>query len=128
MTSSATNSASAAAIQICHRLRATKRHSPAVKICSSFASTRPPVAMASAASRSGSFKNSERYESNLTAIDPLTGEVKKNAHLRYPNAHCQLVADLSLSACWTEPSQRWTTARLSNFGKSTSAQDSPRRR
>jgi alcohol dehydrogenase (cytochrome c) len=33
----------------------------------------------------GSFKNSERYESNLTAIDPLTGEVKKNAHLRYPN-------------------------------------------
>src|SRR5215469_5371922 len=33
----------------------------------------------------GSFKNPERYESNLTAIDPLTGEVKKNAHLRYPN-------------------------------------------
>jgi alcohol dehydrogenase (cytochrome c) len=33
----------------------------------------------------GSFKNSERYESNLTAIDPLTGEVKNNAHLRYPN-------------------------------------------
>ena len=33
----------------------------------------------------GSFKNSERYESNLTAIDPLTGEVKKNVHLRYPN-------------------------------------------
>jgi len=33
----------------------------------------------------GSFKNSERYESNLTAIDPLTGEMKNNAHLRYPN-------------------------------------------
>jgi alcohol dehydrogenase (cytochrome c) len=33
----------------------------------------------------GSFKSSERYESNLTAIDPLTGEVKNNAHLRYPN-------------------------------------------
>jgi alcohol dehydrogenase (cytochrome c) len=33
----------------------------------------------------GSFKNSERYESNLTAIDPLTGETKKSAHLRYPN-------------------------------------------
>jgi len=33
----------------------------------------------------GSFKNSERYESNLTAIDPLTGEVKNNMHLRYPN-------------------------------------------
>ncbi len=33
----------------------------------------------------GTFKNSERYESNLTAMDPLTGEVKGNAHLRYPN-------------------------------------------
>ena len=33
----------------------------------------------------GSFKITERYESNLTAIDPVTGEVKKNAHLRYPN-------------------------------------------
>ena len=33
----------------------------------------------------GSFKTSERYESNLTAIDPLTGEVKKSTHLRYPN-------------------------------------------
>jgi alcohol dehydrogenase (cytochrome c) len=33
----------------------------------------------------GSFKNSERYESNLTAMDPLTGEVKNNSHLRYPN-------------------------------------------
>jgi alcohol dehydrogenase (cytochrome c) len=33
----------------------------------------------------GSFKSSERYESNLTAIDPLTGEVKNSAHLRYPN-------------------------------------------
>src|SRR3979490_1345555 len=27
----------------------------------------------------------ERYESNLTAADPLTGEVKKSVHLRYPN-------------------------------------------
>jgi alcohol dehydrogenase (cytochrome c) len=33
----------------------------------------------------GSFKNTDRYESNLTAIDPLTGEIKKNVHLRYPN-------------------------------------------
>ena len=33
----------------------------------------------------GSFKNPERYESNLTAMDPLTGEVEGNAHLRYPN-------------------------------------------
>ncbi len=27
----------------------------------------------------------ERWESNLTAVDPITGEVKKNVHLRYPN-------------------------------------------
>src|SRR5579862_1244266 len=33
----------------------------------------------------GAFKAEERYESNLTAVDPLTGEVKKNLHLRYPN-------------------------------------------
>jgi alcohol dehydrogenase (cytochrome c) len=33
----------------------------------------------------GSFKNSDRYESNLTAVDPLSGEIKKSIHLRYPN-------------------------------------------
>jgi alcohol dehydrogenase (cytochrome c) len=33
----------------------------------------------------GAFKTEERYESNLTAIDPVTGEIKKSVHLRYPN-------------------------------------------
>jgi alcohol dehydrogenase (cytochrome c) len=33
----------------------------------------------------GAFKTAERYESNLTAMDPVTGEIKKNVHLRYPN-------------------------------------------
>ena len=33
----------------------------------------------------GSFKTAERYESNLTAVDPVTGEIKKSVHLRYPN-------------------------------------------
>jgi alcohol dehydrogenase (cytochrome c) len=33
----------------------------------------------------GSFKNTDRYESNLTAVDPLTGDIKKTIHLRYPN-------------------------------------------
>jgi alcohol dehydrogenase (cytochrome c) len=33
----------------------------------------------------GLFSTDERFESNLTAIDPLTQEVKKNTHLRYPN-------------------------------------------
>jgi len=33
----------------------------------------------------GGFKTNERYESNLTAVDPVTGEIKKSIHLRYPN-------------------------------------------
>src|ERR1700730_7146777 len=33
----------------------------------------------------GLFTTDERFESNLTAMDPVTGEMKKNAHLRYPN-------------------------------------------
>jgi len=27
----------------------------------------------------------ERFESNLTAVDPISGEIKKSVHLRYPN-------------------------------------------
>jgi len=33
----------------------------------------------------GLSQTDERWESNLTAIDPLSGEIKKNVHLRYPN-------------------------------------------
>ncbi len=33
----------------------------------------------------GSYTTDERLESNLTAIDPMTGDIKKNVHLRYPN-------------------------------------------
>jgi alcohol dehydrogenase (cytochrome c) len=33
----------------------------------------------------GSYTSEERIESNLTAVDPTTGEIKKNVHLRYPN-------------------------------------------
>ena len=33
----------------------------------------------------GSYTTDERIESNLTAIDPTTGDIKKNVHLRYPN-------------------------------------------
>jgi alcohol dehydrogenase (cytochrome c) len=33
----------------------------------------------------GAYKVESRYESNLTAIDPVTGAIKKNLHLRYPN-------------------------------------------
>jgi alcohol dehydrogenase (cytochrome c) len=33
----------------------------------------------------GLVHTADRWESNLTAADPLTGEVKKTIHLRYPN-------------------------------------------
>ena len=33
----------------------------------------------------GLSQTEERFESNLTAVDPLTGDIKKNVHLRYPN-------------------------------------------
>jgi alcohol dehydrogenase (cytochrome c) len=33
----------------------------------------------------GTYKTEDRYESNLTVVDPLTGDIKKNVHLRYPN-------------------------------------------
>jgi alcohol dehydrogenase (cytochrome c) len=33
----------------------------------------------------GNSATTERWESNLTAADPITGEVKKSVHLRYPN-------------------------------------------
>ena len=34
----------------------------------------------------GSASTTERYESNLTAADPVTGEIRKTIHLPYPNA------------------------------------------
>jgi alcohol dehydrogenase (cytochrome c) len=33
----------------------------------------------------GEYATKERFESNLTAIDPVTGEIKHSVHLRYPN-------------------------------------------
>jgi hypothetical protein len=33
----------------------------------------------------GGYRAPERYESDLMVVDPFTGEVKKNVHLRYPN-------------------------------------------
>src|SRR5207302_10059225 len=33
----------------------------------------------------GLSQTADRWESNLTAADPVTGEVKKSAHLRYTN-------------------------------------------
>jgi alcohol dehydrogenase (cytochrome c) len=39
----------------------------------------------------GTVKTAERYESNLTAVDPLTGEIRKSSHLRYANYSGTLV-------------------------------------
>jgi alcohol dehydrogenase (cytochrome c) len=33
----------------------------------------------------GTRSSSERFESDLTAIDPITGDIKKSLHLPYPN-------------------------------------------
>jgi alcohol dehydrogenase (cytochrome c) len=33
----------------------------------------------------GAYKVDERYESDLVAIDPVTGNIRKTVHLRYPN-------------------------------------------
>jgi alcohol dehydrogenase (cytochrome c) len=33
----------------------------------------------------GNFATDERFESNLTSVDPITFEIKKNRHLPYPN-------------------------------------------
>jgi alcohol dehydrogenase (cytochrome c) len=33
----------------------------------------------------GLSQTDERFESNLTAVDPVTGDIKKSVHLRYPN-------------------------------------------
>ena len=33
----------------------------------------------------GLSQTDERFESNLTAVDPVTSEIKKSVHLRYPN-------------------------------------------
>ena len=38
-----------------------------------------------AARPGGGFKIEERYESDLTMVDPVTAEVKKSIHLPYPN-------------------------------------------
>jgi alcohol dehydrogenase (cytochrome c) len=39
----------------------------------------------------GGHQAPERYESNLTVVDPFTGEVRKNVRLRYPNFSGTLV-------------------------------------
>ncbi len=35
--------------------------------------------------KGGSYKQTERYETNFSAVDPLTGEIKHTVHVPYPN-------------------------------------------
>ena len=35
--------------------------------------------------KGGTYKQTERFESNLTVADPFTGEIKKTVHIPYPN-------------------------------------------
>ena len=44
----------------------------------------------------GLSQTDERWESNLTAVDPLSGEIKKNVHLRYPNRSGTLATGVGL--------------------------------
>ena len=41
----------------------------------------------------GTRSSSERFESDLTAIDPITGEIKMSLHLLYPNTSGTLATD-----------------------------------
>jgi alcohol dehydrogenase (cytochrome c) len=41
----------------------------------------------------GTQSSNERFESNLIAADPVTGEIKKSIHMRYPNNSGTLVTD-----------------------------------
>src|SRR5271163_2307881 len=47
--------------------------------------TRPPRSTAGNINSAGCLKTGPQYKSNLTAIDPVTGEIKKTVHLQYPN-------------------------------------------
>jgi hypothetical protein len=47
----------------------------------------------------GLSSTTERWESNLTAADPLTGEIKKSVHLSYTRRNCGSSAMHSCCMC-----------------------------
>jgi alcohol dehydrogenase (cytochrome c) len=71
----------------------------------------------------GNATSGERFESNLTAVDPVTQEIKKSVHLRYPNfrARFRPVAASCSSACLTARLRPSTKPRSTNCGRSMSA-------
>jgi hypothetical protein len=68
----------------------------------------------------GAYKTADRYESNLTAIDPVSGEIKKTVHLRYPN-YSETVSTGGGLVFLGLPLRRSTTPRSNSSGKSMSA-------
>jgi glucose dehydrogenase len=78
----------------------------------------------------GSFKVEDRYESNLTAVDPVTFEIKKSVHLRYPNYSGALTTagGLVFIALMDGTVAAYDDATLEKCGRSMSAPASPRRR
>jgi hypothetical protein len=65
----------------------------------------------------------DRLKSNLTAIEPITGDIKENVHLRYPNVSGTLATGGSLIFL-VRRMERWphmTTSRLTSFGRPMSA-------
>ena len=80
--------------------------------------------------KGGTYKQVERFESELTVADPFTGEVKKTVHIPYPNYS----GALRPPAAWcspvtpTAPSRPTTTPRSTSSGRSTSGQASTPRR
>jgi alcohol dehydrogenase (cytochrome c) len=75
----------------------------------------------------GRASSDERFESNLTAVDPLSQEIRKNVHLPYPNNSGTLATAgglIFLGLFWTALLQHLTTRRLTNCGRSISARAS----
>ena len=103
---------------------------PALSTCALL--TRDPALSNKAGDwKGGAYKQTERYETDLTVADPLTGEIKKNVHMPYPNYSGALTTGGRRScspASPTAPSPPTTTPPWSSSGRSTSAPASTRRR
>lgn len=81
--------------------------------------------------RGGTYQQTERFESNLTVADPLTGEVKKTVHVPYPNYSGTLSTGGGLVYSPDSPmglSRPTTTPRWISSGRLTSEPASTRRR
>jgi alcohol dehydrogenase (cytochrome c) len=78
----------------------------------------------------GLFTTDERFESNLTAVDPLTQEIRTSTHLRYPNYSGTLATagGLVFLGLLDGTLAAFDDGSLDQLWESTSAPASPRRR